>query len=220
MAVRLELVRRIETAPASAIDLSGPHPRAVIDGQILPLVGLPEDALAAPRLRLLRLTDGRREVLLAVREIEDARLLDGALGPVPGDPLAEAVTLVDDRPVTLIDGHALFARHGAAPEPAARARCVLPDDDWARTILAPLVEAAGYAIIPPASADDETVTIIFDEVYEAAEALGRPITGPVIRLRDQPEAPAGAPTIYRYDRAGLLAALVAARTPRPAGDRA
>lgn len=220
MAVRLELVRRIETAPASAIDLSGPHPRAVIDGQILPLVGLPEDALAAPRLRLLRLTDGSSEVLLAVREIEDARLLDGALGPVPGDPLAEAVTLVDDRPVTLIDGHALFARHGAAPEPAARARCVLPDDDWARTILAPLVEAAGYAIIPPASADDETVKIIFDEVYEAAEALGRPITGPVIRLRDQPEAPAGAPTIYRYDRAGLLAALVAARTLRPAGDRA
>jgi two-component system chemotaxis sensor kinase CheA len=36
------------------------------------------------------------------------------------------------------------------------------------------------------------------------------LPGPVIRLRDQPEAPKGSDTIYRYDRDGLLAALAAA----------
>ena len=43
-------------------------------------------------------------------------------------------------------------------------------------------------------------------------------------LRDQPDAPAGAETIYRYDREGLLAALAAAAADTaaraPAGEAA
>ncbi|MDP5104217.1 MAG: chemotaxis protein CheA [Erythrobacter sp.] len=222
-AVRLELVRRIETVPVSAIDRSGERPRGVIDGMILPLVGLSDDALPptrnAGRVRMLRLSDGAGELLYAVREVEDAVLLPGALHPVPEDPLAEAVTLIDGAPVTLIDAHALFAAYGARPVPVHRPRCHLPDDDWARTILGPLVVAAGYEIADPETGGPETgdptagpgaITIIFDEVYEVAEALGRAPTGAVIRLRDHPEAPRGSATIYRYDRDGLLAALSAA----------
>ncbi len=226
-AVRLELVQRIETAPVSAIDLSGPRPRAVIDGMILPLVGLPETPLATHRVRLLRLTDGGGEVLLAVREVEDAVMLDAALHPVPEDPLAEAVTLIDGAPVTLIDAHALFARFGALPVAASRPKCTIPTDDWARTILAPLVSAAGYEIVHSDDPDPDptTIAIIFDEVYEVAEALGRAPSGPVIRLRDHPDAPKGCATIYRYDRDGLLAALNAASrpsapAPATAGERA
>ena len=214
-AVRLELVQRIETAPVSAIDLSGPRPRAVIDGMILPLVGLPDTPLATSRVRLLRLTDGAGEVLLAVREVEDAVMLDAALHPVPEDPLAEAVTLIDGAPVTLIDAHALFARFGALPVAASRPKCTIPTDDWARTILAPLVSAAGYEIVHSDDPDPDpaTIAIIFDEVFEVAEALGRAPSGPVIRLRDHPDAPKGCATIYRYDRDGLLAALNAASRP-------
>jgi two-component system chemotaxis sensor kinase CheA len=209
-AVRLELVQRIETAPISAIDRSAARPRGVIDGIILPLIGLPDAVLAAPRVRLLRLSDGACELLYAVREIEDAVELDGVLHPVAEDPLAEAVTLVDGQPVTLVDAHALFARYGEPPVAANRPRCSLPQDDWARTILAPLVTAAGYEIVPPENVDPDTIAIVFDEVFEVAEALGRSITGPVIRLRDHPEATAGCATIYRYDREGLLAALTEA----------
>jgi len=209
-AVRLELVQRIETAPASAIDRSGPRARVVIDGLILPLVGLPDEALTLPRVRLLRLSDGACELLYAVREVEDAVELTETLRPVPEDPLAEAVTLIGGKPVTLLDAHTLFALHGEPPVAAARPRCVIPQGEWARTILAPLVTSAGYDIVPEGEADDAAIGIVFDDMFEVAEALGRTLPGRVIRLRDQPEAPAGCDTVYRYDREALVAALAAA----------
>ena len=219
MAVRLELVQRIETASASAIDRSAARPRLVIDGQILPLVGLPDLPPASDKLRLLRLGDGQCEVLHAVRAVEDAVELTEALVPVPEDPLIEAMTLVAGQPVALIDAHELFARHGEPPlaAPGERPRCALPDTDWARTILAPLVASAGYDIVAADSADPQVVTILSEDLYEAAELLGRVPAGPVIRLRDHPEDSAGSDTIYRYDRESLLAALAAARTARLAG---
>ena len=209
-ALRLELVQRIETAPVSAIDLSGPRPRVVIDGMILPLIGLPDAPLTQPRVRLLRLSDGAGDLLYAVREVEDAVALSTDLSPVPEDPLAEAVTLVAGTPVTLIDGHALFAQHGAAPVAANRPRCTLPDDEWARTILAPLVTSAGYEVVDPEAADPGTIAIVFEDVFEVAEALGRVPPGPVIRLRDHPDGKNSLATIYRYDRDNLLAALARA----------
>ncbi|UYV15659.1 chemotaxis protein CheA [Porphyrobacter sp. ULC335] len=213
-AVRLELVQRIETAPATAIDRSAARPRVVIDGLILPLVGLPETPLAQPRVRLLRLSDGACELLYAVREVEDAVELTEALTPVPEDPLAEAMTLIGGKPAILIDAHELFARHGEPPVAAARPQCVLPDGEWARSILAPLVTAAGYDIVPDSEADAGAIGILFEDVYEVAEALGRPLPARLIRLRDQPEAPKGSETIYRYDREGLLAALAKAAASR------
>ncbi|MCR9179425.1 MAG: chemotaxis protein CheA [Erythrobacteraceae bacterium] len=218
-AVRLELVQRIETTPLSAIDRSAARPRVVIDGMILPLIGLPEAPLTGDKLRLLRLSDGDCELLHAVREVEDAIVLDAPLIPVPEDPLVEAMTLIDGQPVALIDAHEVFARHGEPPEaaPGARPRCTLPESDWARTILAPLVTSAGYTIVPQDSGDPDVVAIMFDEVFEAAETLGRVPAGPVIRLRDHPAAPAGSATIYRYDRAALLGALAAARRAAIAG---
>lgn len=218
-AVRLELVQRIETAPLSAIDRSAARPRVVIDGLILPLIGLTEGPVKGDKLRLLRLSDGACELLHAVREVEDAIELASALVPVPEDPLVEAVTLVDGKPVALIDAHELFARFGEPPLALAGARplCTLPDSDWARTILAPLVSAAGYDIIAAGSGDPEVVTILFEDVYEVAEALGRVPEGPVIRLRDHPEEPHAPGTIYRYDREGLMKALAAARHVRMGG---
>jgi len=209
-AVRLELVQRIETAPVTAIDRSAARPRVVIDGMILPLIGLPETPLTQSRVRLLRLSDGTCELLYAVRAVEDAVELAEALAPVPEDPFAEAMTLIAGQPVTLIDAHALFAAHGEPPVAAARPRCFLPEGEWARSILAPLVTAAGYDIVPASEADGAAIGIIFEDVYEVAEALGHPLPARVIRLRDQPEAPAGSGTIYRYDRDSLLAALAAA----------
>ncbi|MFU7528746.1 chemotaxis protein CheA [Qipengyuania sp. ASV99] len=210
-AIRLELVQRIETAPASAIDLSAGSPRAVIDGVILPLIGLPDGPLPAEKLRLLRLTDGSCELLHAVRDIDDAAELTETFKPVADDPLIEAVTLVRGQTVSLVDGHELFARYGEAPEAASKPLCRIPDTDWSRTILAPLVTSAGYEIAAgsgkQSGAASEAVTILFDDEYEAALALDMEFTSPVIRLREVPAAPAHAETVYRYDRDGLIEAL-------------
>ncbi|WP_108787149.1 chemotaxis protein CheW [Erythrobacter sp. Alg231-14] len=209
-AVRLELVQRIETAPVSAIDLSGASPRAVIDGAILPLIGLPDGPISSEKVRLLRLTDGACELLYAVREIDDATQLDDVLKPETDDALIEAVTLVNGQTIALIDGHELFARHGEAPQDAEKPKCRLPDSDWARTILGPLVTSAGYNIAK-SDEPDQDVAIWFDDEYEAALALDVTFNSPVIRLRDLPEATEGASTIYRYDREAVIDALRKAR---------
>ncbi|MDC8754425.1 chemotaxis protein CheA [Erythrobacter sp. sf7] len=220
-AVRLELVQRIETASAGAVDRSAPRARMVIDGAILPLAGLPDGPVTGEKLRLLRLGDGASELLHAVREIEDAVELTEALVPVPEDPLVEAMTLVEGRPVALLDAHELFARYGEPPlsSPGARPRCVLPDSEWARSILAPLVTSAGYEVVSEAGDDPDVVTILSQDVFEVAEALGRMPAGPVIRLSDHPQNSGQDGAIYRYDRERLLAALAAARHPRVAGGK-
>nr|WP_298925587.1 chemotaxis protein CheA [uncultured Erythrobacter sp.] len=213
-AVRLELVKRIETAPASAIDRSAANPRAVIDNMILPLIGLPDGPIPAEKIRLLRLSDGDCELLHAVREIDDAVELNAKLKPVKDDELIEAVTLVGDRTVSLIDGHELFARYGEPPETTAKPVCRLPGSDWARTILGPLVTSAGYDIAEDSSGpaeDGSEICIMLEEEYEAAAALEVPMAGPLIRLRSLPQAKPGEDTIYRYDREALVAALHKAR---------
>ncbi|MHA7819369.1 MAG: chemotaxis protein CheA [Erythrobacter sp.] len=220
-AVRLELVQRIETAPISAIDTSAVSARAVIDGVILPLIGLPKGPFPSEKVRLLRLTDGSSQLLQAVREIDDAVELTDKLKPVTDDPLVEAITLVDGQTVTLVDGHELFARHGEVPEQANKPVCRLPDTEWARTILGPLVMSAGYEIAED-SGSQEDVAIWFDDEYEAAVALEHEFAIPVIRLRDVPEGAEGGNTIYRYDRDGLVEALRNARpaSPKAAGEAA
>jgi len=215
-AIRLELVQRIETAPASAVDLSSTSPRVVIDGTILPLIGLPDGPLPAEKLRLLRLSDGACELLYAVREVDDAAELTQPLKPAPDDPLVEAITLVDDHTVALIDGHEIFAQYGEPPENVTKPQCRLPNGDWARTILTPLVVSAGYEVVGEDEGDENTLAIWFEDQFEVAAELDIAITGPVIRLRDHPDAPAKSNTIYRYDREALIKAL---REARAKGDK-
>ncbi len=210
-AIRLELVQRIETAPAASVDRSAGTARAVIDGVILPIVGLPEGPLPADKLRLLRLSDGACELLYSVREVDDAAELNDALKRVSDDPLVEAITLVDGQTVALLDGHKLFSLHGEPPEDLEKPKCRLPSNDWSSTILAPLVREAGYEIVADNEADERTLGIWFEEEFEVASELGMNIRGPVLRLRNQPDGPQDCSTIYRYDREGLLTALRRAR---------
>ncbi|MEL7218143.1 MAG: chemotaxis protein CheW, partial [Pseudomonadota bacterium] len=203
-AIRLELLQRIETAPAAAIEKTGSSARVVIDGNILPLIGLPAGALPSERIRCLRLTDGACELLYAVREVDDAVELTQDLKLVSDDPEVEAVTLVEGKAVTLLDGHALFSLHGEAPQSSAKPTCVIPDTEWARTILAPLIQIAGYSVATEHT-EAEEITITFDVLASGERPSAEDAA--VIRLRDQPEDECGANTIYRYDREGLLSAL-------------
>jgi two-component system chemotaxis sensor kinase CheA len=212
-AVRLELVRRIDTIAREAIDIEGARAQAVIDGAIFSLVGQEYGDLPEDKCRLLRLSDGECEVVYAVREVLDAADMDGDIIPSHGDTSVEGVTLIGDQPVPVIDGHALFAKHHAPRRTEQPMSCRLPaDSDWARTILEPLVEAAGYRV----STDETEEADVAIELAENAPMASGPARR-VIRLRPEPELPETADdTIYRYDRDALLDALKQARMGKTA----
>ena len=203
-AVRLELVRRIDTIARDAIDVEGDRAQAVIDGAIFSLIGHEYGELPDEKCRLLRLSDGESEIVYAVREVLDAADMDGEIVASSADPSVEGVTLIDDRPVPVIDGHALFARYNAPRRLDRPMSCRLPaDSDWARTILQPLVEAAGYRISTDESEETDVAIWLAENPAETSGPARR-----VIRLRPEPEAGEDAQdSIYRYDREALLAAL-------------
>lgn len=203
-AIRLDLVQRIETIEQSAISENSGETRAVLDGTLLPLIGLPERAPPQDRLRLLRLSDGTSDLLYAVREVDDAIDLVDEIKPALGDPLLEGFTLVDGSPIAVLDGHELFARYGEAPTAASKPTCLVPDTEWARTILAPLVESAGYEVSHD-EAVEHGIAIIIDD--EGADPSGTDAAQSVIRLRTHPDPQGNDETIYRYDREGLMSAL-------------
>jgi two-component system chemotaxis sensor kinase CheA len=208
-AVRFELVQRIERVEPSAIERCGDPARAVVDGHILPLVGLSDGEIENRTVSLLRLSDGSSELLYAVRKVEDAVSLENELVPA-ADEFVEAVTLVEGHSVALVDGHALFARYGVAPKAREAVTCRLPDSDWARTILVPLLGGAGYRIAEAEEPADIEIALDSETAVRAA-AEGRT----VVRLRDVPDHEASAAereaSVYRYDRESVLEALRRAR---------
>ncbi|WP_100260512.1 chemotaxis protein CheA [Qipengyuania seohaensis] len=209
-AVRLELVKRIDTVSCDAFDIDGARTQAVIDGRILPLAGLEHGTLPEERCRLIRLSDGDSELVYAVSEVLDAAEMTDELVVSADDASIEGVTLVEGKPVPLIDGHTLFFRYSTPKRIEQPLKCRIPQDsDWARTILEPLVEAAGYRI---AEEDDDDADLAIEIAGNTAPH------GPAketIRLRPDPED-AGDGSIYRYDRESLLAELKRVRTGRAA----
>ncbi|MBX7458155.1 chemotaxis protein CheA [Qipengyuania sp. 1NDH17] len=211
-AVRLELVRRIDTISRDAIDIEGDRAQAVIDGEIMTLAGHDTGPLPDGRCRLLRLSDGEHELVYAVKEVLDAADVTEDVVPSEADTAIEGVTLIGGKPIPLLDGHAVFSRYRATKKVEHTLTCRIPEgSEWARTILEPLVQAVGYRI---AGDDDEVEADLAIALAEEGEVL---TTGAreVIRLRPEPED-AGDDTIYRYDRDGLLAALKRIRTGRAA----
>ena len=112
----------------------------------------------------------------------------------------------------MLDTHWLFANFATPPRALDPPVCRLPgDDQWARTILAPLIESAGYRVVDESFEGTADVAI-------ATETTGQPLTaGAVITLCADPERAGQVPnTLYRYDRAGLVAALALLRSGRAA----
>jgi len=212
-AVRLEMVRRIDTIARDAIDIDGQRAQAVIDGTIFSLVGTENGELPEDKCRLLRLSDGESELVYAVAEVLDATEMGDEIVPSPEDRAIEGVTLINGRPIPVIDGHALFAGHRAPKRVEHPLSCRIPaDSDWARTILEPLVEAAGYRIVSD-DAEDADVAIVLAEQDAAPGGTARN----TIRLRQDPDdVGTDQNSIYRYDRDGLLAALKQVRQGKTA----
>ena len=209
-AIRLETVRRIDTIQRDAIDIEGARAQVVVGSDIFALAGHESGELPEGRCRLLRLSDGDSELAYIVREVVDAGAMTEDLVPVADDPAIEGVTLIEGELVPLLDAHRLFARGPAPLRRGPAPVCRLPEgSEWSRTILEPLVRAAGYAV----ASDDETeadVAIVMSDAGAGEEVKARA----TIRLSADPQGEGDA--IYRYDRDALLGALRQA-TSRRAG---
>ena len=200
-AIRLETVRRIDTIQREAIDIEGARAQVVVGSDIFALAGHEFGALPEGRCRLLRLSDGDSELAYIVREVVDASAMTEDLVPVADDPAIEGVTLIEGELVPLLDGHRLFARSPAVSRGGAAPICRVPEgSEWSRTILEPLVRAAGYTVTSDSGVDAD-VAIVMSEGEPGEEIRARA----TIRLSADPEGDGDA--IYRYDREALLGAL-------------
>ena len=202
-AVRLAAVERIEDVPADAIRMSGGRLRVTLDSRILPLAGtdtIPE----TPRLRILRLTDGAAELAYAFAEVIDIAPLTGEIRPARNPGQVAGVVLVDGEQMELIDPYWLFAEAGENGD-AARTVCAIPPGDpWLENMLRPMIESLGYRVVAAGEGVSADIVIAGDDTPAPAAPQGATL----LRLRATPQ-PAGEAdgSIYRYDRAALLAAL-------------
>lgn len=201
-AIRLENLRRIDTVAREAIDIEGNRAQVVVGGKVLALTGHETGPLPEERCRMLRLSDGDSELAHIVSEVVDAGAMTGDLVPVADDPAIEGVSLIAGELVPLIDTHRLFAQSGAVRRGAWAPTCRLPSgSEWSRTILEPLLRAAGYAIARDDEADAD-VAIVLSGEEQAPVGAARA----TIRLCADPVGAADG-AIYRYDRDALLGAL-------------
>lgn len=202
-AVPVGLVERIEDVPVEAIGFSAGKLRVAHAGRILPLAGCSE-APATEKLRILRLTDGDTEIAYGFAEVIDIRacVLDMQAAPAPGE--VAGAFLVDGATVELLDAHWLFALHAdPGADEAAQPVCALPEDDpWVDMMLRPMIESLGYRIARGGEPSDILIALEDQDVPGGAN---------VVRLRSAAE---GQGSVYRYDRAALIAALAAAKPDR------
>lgn len=212
-AIRLAVINRIECIEASAIDTSGTRAQAVIGDAIYALAGVDRGAPAEGQVNVLRLGDGCSEIAYAIQSIVDTVDLPREIVPARGASEVEGTVLVGGEATDLVDAFWLFAAISAPPRAIDPPSCRIPAGDaWARTILAPLVQSAGYRVVDDGF--DGIVDVAIACEPESVQATGS--TG-VINLCTDPGFAGGADnSIYRYDRAGLLAALAALRSGKAA----
>jgi two-component system chemotaxis sensor kinase CheA len=200
-AVPLAIIDRVETVPADTVRFSGGRMRLLVDGRIVPLASL-GDIGGRPDLAVLRIKDGGAEVAYAIAEPVD-------IVAVPADivPSAQAgpilgVVMIDDEQIELIDPQWLLGPDsGDAVQPGAPL-CLIDGqgDGWITTFLKPVLEAAGYRVTTKADANEQPAVILTTD--GAGDSDER-----VVRLSNDRRDIGAADRVYRYDRAGLLAAV-------------
>ncbi|GAA4041338.1 hypothetical protein GCM10022281_22900 [Sphingomonas rosea] len=201
-AIRLGVVDRIEEVPPSAVSFAAGRMRVQLGDDILPLSGMDVPPVGEGKVRLFRLSDGASQLGLAFRDVIDLDAIAESIIPADVPGAVEGVTLVAGEPAELVDAHWLFATqaHGLAADTPPLCKLDLTDA-WVRNMLRPIVEAAGYRVLPSDAAVTADLAIAWAG-SEPATAAGR-----TLFLSAEANAPANENHIYRYDRAGLLLAL-------------
>ncbi|MGN6621124.1 MAG: chemotaxis protein CheA, partial [Sphingomonas sp.] len=202
-AVPLAIVDRVETVDAANARFSGGRMRLLIDGRIIPLAALGETEGHA-ELAVLRIKDGDAEIAYAIAEPVDIVAIPSDIAPStqPG-PILGVVTIADEQ-VELIDPQWLLGPDCAEASQPGAPLCLIDGqaDSWIATFLKPVLEQAGYRVSTRAGGDEEPAVILTTDA-----APGDARDGRVVRLSNDRRDMGGEDRIYRYDRAGLLAAV-------------
>ncbi|WP_425230140.1 chemotaxis protein CheA [Sphingomonas sp.] len=196
--IALAALDRVETVSTDAIRVTGGRSRLALAERTVPLHA------AAPLtgrsdVAVLRLSDGMSEVAYAIAEPIEIVALPAELAPAD-DVLIAGVAVIAGEPIELVDALALFADAGRIV--AERPLCLLDGDDtgWMETFLKPTLEGAGYRCATRLLPDEAAaVTLVMSDTDFS------PTTRGVIRLRRELAGKQG--SIYRYDRAGVIAAI-------------
>ncbi|MFC0101717.1 chemotaxis protein CheA [Sphingopyxis terrae] len=209
--VRLSVIERVEEVPQSALFESGGAVRVQVGDEIFPVHAATVPAGEAA-VKLLRLYDGDTVICYPIAAVIDIVRLPDVVEPASAPGLIAGVVLVGGEPVELIDPFWIMECHaGGRTAVAGRAplcRLAGDTDGWGENFLAPLLRGAGYRVATAADAGEEADVMLC--LTESGQGCGHDAGDlPVICLRSA--AVSASPedaSVYRYDRAGLLAALL------------
>lgn len=209
-AIRLSVIDRMEDVDASQITFVGGKMRAAIDDKLVDVCDLneiPPEGL----VKLLKLTDGQTSKYLAVEDVLDIFTLDGQMVPSARPELHEGVVNAFGNPVELINAFRYFeAAEGQLHSPANAPLCFIDceeDANWERRILAPLLAASGYNVSFDGLDRPKAAVVLSREATDLNPETG---DSRVLHLRDTSHVSRDSgPSIYRYDRVGLISAIEA-----------
>jgi two-component system, chemotaxis family, sensor kinase CheA len=203
-AIRLSAIDRMEDISSDQIAYVGGRWRVMNDGQLINLFGIDRPPVTE-QIKALRLSDGKDSKYLAVEDVLDIFTIEGDLSPSAEPMLHEGVVNCSGEPIELVSIFQYFEHISQHASPSLNKKlCFIEcgaDDQWERRILGPLLSASGYQV----SFDPE------DQIG-AGVVLSRSDDGEddtrLLRLRDDSDsAHRSNPSIYRYDRIGLLSAI-------------
>ncbi|MBN8814945.1 MAG: chemotaxis protein CheW [Sphingomonas sp.] len=200
-AVPLAIIDRVETVPSDTARFSGGRMRLLIDGRIVPLASL-GDVAGRVDLAVLRIKDGEAEVAYAIAEPVDIVAVPAEIVPsVQAGPILGVVT-IDDEQIELIDPQWLLGPNSAAVVQPGAPLCLIhgEGDGWIATFLKPVLEAAGYRVAMKTDAGEEPAVILTTDADDRHDDR-------IIRLTNDRRDIGSSEQVYRYDRAGLLAAV-------------
>ena len=205
-AIALAVIDRVEPVPTEAIRWSGGALRLSIGETIIPLHAVAELG-ARTEVAVLRLTDGESEMAYAIAEAIEIVALPTDMAPARGTGPIAGVVMIAGEQIELVDPHALFA--GQPVTLGSLPVCLLQVDGsgWMETFLKPALEASGYRCVTALAAGETAAVALAMEDSPVRQTLA-----PVVTLRRTPTAERDDdPSIYRYDRPALIAALAARR---------
>ena len=202
--VRMDPVSRIQAVDSASVRLSDEGAQVVIDGDIYPLAGTGYGPLGGDEINLLIFNDGENQLAYAIEKVVDTIHIASAIIPGQGKGEIEGVTLFEGEAVEVLDCHWLFTQYDCHSHREILKTCQLDESDpWVRTILRPMVEAAGYRIVGADTGEEVDIAIAMGTQAEEPSHAGR-----VITLTSDPEAADHqSGVIYRYDRGTLLESL-------------
>lgn len=207
-AIRLAAIDRMEDVDAAHIRHIGGKMRVSVDGGLFELCEL-ADAPRAGLVKTLKLTDGQTSKYLVVDDVLDIFSIEGALVPSSQPEQHEGIIEAFGEPVELVNVFQYFEmdephHHVAAIAPLCFIDCD-EDAQWERRILAPLLSASGYAVSFDPLDQQQASIVLHRDPAKAGESVEDPRS---LHLRDTSHVVSrDVPSIYRYDRIGLISAI-------------